>query len=140
MVCADRNVRLCFLKLFCWLADHMENITICGISKDCCPRCTVPREKLGEYSNAGYLMRFHQDCRAAYIHSDASSLKANRANNKANVLWSIPGLNPVDLLRADILHHIVLGIFEQMMGRIQEFLEQQEQNHAFDYVWRRLPP
>ncbi|KAF8437828.1 hypothetical protein BGX38DRAFT_1072325, partial [Terfezia claveryi] len=39
MVCTDGNIRLCFPKLFCWLADHMENATIYGIASNRCPTC-----------------------------------------------------------------------------------------------------
>ncbi|KAF8430917.1 hypothetical protein BGX38DRAFT_1077355, partial [Terfezia claveryi] len=42
MVCADGNIRLCFPKLFCWLADHMENATIHGIASNHCPTCITP--------------------------------------------------------------------------------------------------
>ena len=123
MVCVDSNVWLCFPRLFCWFIDHMEYLIIHSISEDCCPSCTIPREKLGEYSEAGYFTCSHQDYCAAYINSEAQSLKANSVNNINNLLWSIHGLNPLDLVRADILHNILLGVFKHMMGWVEEFLE-----------------
>ena len=48
MVCADRNISLFFPKLFCWLADHMENATIDGISNHSCPICVTSADELGE--------------------------------------------------------------------------------------------
>ena len=137
MVCADGNIRLCFPKLLCWLTDHPENVTIHGISKDCCPTCTISKEKLGEYSEASYVKRKHQDYIIAYNKSEASSLKANGMNYINNALWSIPGLNPPDLVRADILHNILLALFQHVMGWIQDFLEHHHRINAFDYVWRR---
>ncbi|KAF8415915.1 hypothetical protein BGX38DRAFT_1244983, partial [Terfezia claveryi] len=55
MICADGNIRLCFPKLFCWLADHMENATLHGITSNRCPTCIIPTEKLGEYSETSFL-------------------------------------------------------------------------------------
>ena len=137
MVCGDGNVRLCFPKLFCWLADHMENATLHGIASNRCPSCIIPIEKLGEYSETGYPTRSHQDYIAAYKESDATSLHASGVKNIQNALWSIPSLNPPDLVQADILHNILLGLFEHLMDWIQGFLEHHDQINAFDYVWRR---
>jgi len=53
MVCADGNVRLCFPKLFCWLADHMENAILYGIASNHCPACITLTEKLGEHVETG---------------------------------------------------------------------------------------
>ncbi|KAF8435255.1 hypothetical protein BGX38DRAFT_1075143, partial [Terfezia claveryi] len=66
MICADDNIRLCFPKLFCWLANHMENATLHGITSNHCPTCIIPTEKLGEYSETSYLTRSHQDYILAY--------------------------------------------------------------------------
>jgi hypothetical protein len=85
-------------------------------------------------------MRLHQEYLEAYNKSDATSLHANGAKNIKNALWSIPNLNPPELVRADILHNVLLGVFEHMMGWIQGFLEHHDRINAFDYVWRRLPP
>src|SRR5437868_958337 len=59
MVCADGNVRLCFPKLLCSMAADMENATIHAIANNCCPACTTPTEKLGEYSDSSYPSRSH---------------------------------------------------------------------------------
>jgi len=123
MVCGDGNVRLCFPKLFCWLADHMENATRHGIASNCCPSCIIPTEKLGEHSETGYHIRLHQDYIAVYKESDTTSLHASGVKNIQNTLWSIPSLNPPELVRADILHNILLGVFEHLMDWIQCFLK-----------------
>ena len=49
-------------------------------------------------------------------------------------------MNPPDLVRADILHNILLGVLVHMMDWIQGFLEHYDRINAFDHVWRRLPP
>jgi len=134
MACGDGNVRLCFPNLVCWLADQIENATIHGIASNRCPTCIIPPDKLGEYSESGYLTCSHKDYIAAYTKSDASSLNANGVKNIKNALWSIPNVNPPELVRADILHNILLGVFEHMMGWIQGFLEYHDRINAFDYV------
>ena len=140
MVCGDENVRLCFPKLFCWMGDHMENATIHGLTKNCCPVCICPLDELGELSETEYPIRLHADYAAAYEISDTPSLNAYGVKNIKNALWSVPSLNPPDLIRADILHNMLLGVLEHLMGWVQGFLEHHERIGAFDYVWSRLPP
>jgi len=115
----------------------MENVILHGIASNRCPSCIIPTEKLGEHSETGYPTRSHQDYIAAYKESDATSLHASGVKNIQNALWSIPSLNPPDLVQADILHNILLGLFEHLMDWIQGFLEHHDQINAFDYVWRR---
>ena len=140
MVCADGKVRLCFPKLFCWLADHPENATLHGVANNRCPICTSPTDKLGDYSETVYPNRSHTEYAQAYKNSDAASLNADGIKNINNALWSMPNLQPPDLVRADILHNILLGVLDHLMDWIQGFLEHHERILAFDYVWRRLPP
>jgi hypothetical protein len=122
MVCGDENIRLCFPKLFCWLADHMENATIHGITNNRCAVCICPLDKLGDYSETGYPIRPHTDYAAAYKKSDAARLNASGVKNIKNCLWSVPNLNPPDLIRADILHNILLGVLDHLMEWIQGIL------------------
>jgi len=49
-------------------------------------------------------------------------------------------VNPPDLVRADILHNILLGVLVYMMDWIYGFLAHHDRINAFDYVWRQLPP
>ena len=92
MTCANEKVRLCFPKIFCWLADHMENSTIHGIVNNRCPACICPTEKLGEYSDTGYPFRPHTDYATAYENSDIVTLKAYGVllKNINNVLGHFP--------------------------------------------------
>ena len=138
MVCADGNVRLCYPKLFCWLADHMENAMIHCMSGHCCPVCTTPTEELGEYLVTSYSIRSHKDYARAYRQSDAVGLNAHGIKNVHNALWSIPVLNPLDLVRADILHNILLWMLHHLLSWTQGFLEQHNRINTFNYVWHRL--
>jgi len=81
MVCGDGNVRLCFPKLFCWLADNMENATLHGIASNRCPSCIISTEKLGENFETGYPTRSYQDYIATFKESDATSLHTSGLKN-----------------------------------------------------------
>ena len=122
MACPDGNVRLCFPKLFCWLADDMENATIHCMSSNRCPVCTTPTEKLGAYLVTGYPICSHEDYAIAYRQSDAAGLNAYSIKNINNALWSIAGLNPPDSVWVDILHNILLRMLDHLMSLIQGFL------------------
>ena len=140
IVCADENVRLCFPKLFCWMVDHIENATIHGIASNQCPTCTIPTEKLGQYLETLFPTHLHADYDVAYRKSDIVNLKAYGVKNLENALWSVPNVNPPDLVRADILHNILLEVLVHMMDWIQGFLEHHDRINAFDHVWHQLPP
>ena len=75
-----------------------------------------------------------------YRKSDVISLKAHGVKNLENALWSVPNMNPPDLVRADILHNILLGVLVHMMDWIQGFLEHHDRINAFDHIWHWLPP
>jgi len=118
MVCADGNMRLCFPKLFCCMVDHMENTTIHSIASNRYLTCTIPMEKLGEYLKTPFPTRSHVDYDAVYRKSDVISLRAQGVKNLANALWSVPNVNPPNLVRADILHNILLVVLVHMMDWI----------------------
>ena len=140
MTFADEKVRLCFPKLFSWLADHMENSTIHGIVNNRSSACICPTEKLGECSDMGYPFRSHTDYATAYENSDIVTLKAYGVKNINNALWSLPNLNPSSLVRVDILHNVLLGVLSHLMEWVQGYLKQHAGINAFDYVWSQLPP
>ena len=117
MVCADGNVWLCFPKLFRWLVDYMENVTIHDNMSNWCPICTVPMDKFRNYTENGYAVCLCQNYAAAYARSDG--LNAKGVKNMKNALWSLPNLYPPDLFRTDILHNILLGILDHIMQWIQ---------------------
>jgi len=45
--CADGKVRLCFLILSAWIAEHMANVALHRLKSNACPRCEVPTHELG---------------------------------------------------------------------------------------------
>ncbi|KAF8460148.1 hypothetical protein BDZ91DRAFT_785483 [Kalaharituber pfeilii] len=137
MICADEQVRLCFPRLCCWLADHMENAILHGIYQTVCISCTVPAKALGNGDK--YPDCDHQKYADAYKNSDTKGLHSDGVKFVNNALWTLL-IAPPDLVRGDLLHNIYLGILEHMMGWIQEFLTHHNQLVAFDFIWKRLPP
>ena len=98
MTCADAKVRVCFPKLLCWLADHMENSTIYGIVNNRCPACICLTVQLGEYSDAGYSLYSHTDYATVYENSDIVTLTTYVVKNINNTSWSLLNLNPSSLV------------------------------------------
>jgi len=76
----------------------MENSTLYGIASNHCPACITPTKKLGEHVKTGYPIRRHADCRTIYMESDMPSLNVDEVKNIRNALWSVPNLNPPDLI------------------------------------------
>ena len=75
-----RNLALCFPKLFCWLADHMENATIHGISNNRSPICVTPADELGEYLPTSYPT-------GSLSHSKVSRDETGRGTGLGYALW-----------------------------------------------------
>ena len=121
MIAGDGNVPLCFPNLFCLLTDHMENATIHGIASNHCPACTSPTEARGAYTENGYPIRSHTDYAVAYEVSDVASLNALEVKKINNALWSIPNVYPPDLLQADILHNVLLGVLNHLIDWVPGF-------------------
>ena len=111
----------------------MENATIYWLSSNLCPVCTTLTKKLGEYLNTGYEIPSHEDYAVVYRQSDTITLNAQGVNNVNNAIWSIPGLNPPNLVQADILYNILLGILDHLMNWVKGFLAHHNCINAFDY-------
>jgi hypothetical protein len=140
MVCCDETIRNCVPKISAWLADHMENVMIHGIFANRCPVCIAPPDEFGQLPNAPYPTRPHPSYAAAYQHSDVKKLASDGIKNINNALWHIPNLEPHEIVRADILHTLLLGLLVHMMSWVQEFLSFVGRLTVFDHIWSRLPP
>src|SRR5207237_5559519 len=46
--CADGKTQQCFPILSAWIAGHVEQTILHGITNKSCPRCEVPATKLGQ--------------------------------------------------------------------------------------------
>jgi len=86
MVCCDEKVQNCIPMLCGWLADHIENVMIHGISSNWCPIYIAPPDQFGELSNASYATRPHPTYAAAFHHSDIYILNSYGVKNINNLL------------------------------------------------------
>lgn len=142
------QIRLCFPRLCAWLADHVENCYIHGISTNRCPTCLTSPEALGNFMEE-FIPHPYQKYQEVYQNyrtnpqenkSSTQTLKADGIQLINNALWYIPYLLPSDLIRADLLHTIYLGLLKHMMIWIQGFLSDLGRLHIFDQIWCSLPP
>lgn len=69
-----------------------------------------------------------------YGQCDRGSLNDSGVKNVNYLLWSIPSVNPRDLVWLDMLHNILLMILDSIMNAIQCFFEQYNCINCFGYV------
>ena len=98
MVCCDENVPSCIPKLSAWLADHMENVMIHGITSNRCPICIAPPDEFGELPDTLYDTRPHSRYAAAYHNSDVDQLEYDGVKNVSNAIWHIPPCEPHEIV------------------------------------------
>jgi len=138
IVSCNEKVRNYILMLCGWLADHMENVMIHGISSNRCHICIAPPDQFGELSNASYATRPYPIYAATFHHSDIHILNSHGVKNINNALWHIP-IEPHEIVRPDILHVLLLGMLVYLMKWVQEFLDHIRRLTIFDHIWSRLP-
>ena len=149
--CANGKIRRCFPIMSGWIADHMENVTLCGIKSSTCPKCEMPPEELA--SRAGHhrardYARYERYQRenpsldsethdAAYAHYTNETHGIKRGQN---VFQELMRVSTTDLHKPDMLHTIYLGLLKHMMDWNQGFLKKLARQQAFDDDWEALPP
>jgi len=143
---ADGKVRSCLPILAAWIVDHIENIALHGIKSNVCPRCEVPVVKLGTnmklYPVRDYAIYHHYDYQNWIGKSDHADITSESLGIRLgqNVFYGLNWVSPSDLLKADMLHTVYLGLFKHMRGWIKGFLKKDGRLEAFDEVWKALPP
>src|SRR6266576_3849817 len=136
--CTDEVIRNCYFRVAAWLADHMENSIIYSTYSNQCPICECPVHELGE--PAQYPLRNHHQYCSWVQESDKDSLHNHGAKCVNNALWTLRGITPAEIVRSDILHTMLLGNLQHLMNWITGFLEVHGRLHAFDEVWKTMPP
>ena len=132
--CADGLIRNCYFGVAAWLADHMENSTIHTTYSTQCPICECPVHMLGE--SAPHPLCNHDQYTEWVQKSDKASLHKYGIKYVNNALWTFRAVTPIDLIRSDILHTILLGNLEHLMKWIIGFLEVNRRLHRFNNIWR----
>ena len=147
MFCADECVRKCYPVLSAWLADHEENALIHSIKNNVCPTCTCPNNKLGDWSSDDMNTSYPKRDPRVYIELTArqppvKEIELNRHGIKRirSVLWQIPNVRSTEIVRADLLHNVYLGILKHLMTWIEAFLKRHRRQDRFNDIWETLPP
>jgi len=142
--CADGKVRLSFLILSAWIADHMQNVALHGLKTNACPECEVPTNELGTNARS-YRARDYARYQSYKPENQTSGSETDDAHVMnlgigQNIFHGLNLVSASDLYKPDILHIIYLRLFKHMMDWIEDFLKQHGRLQAFDEVWKALPP
>ena len=132
--CTDEVIQNCYFCVAAWLADHMENSKIQSTYSTQCRICECPIHILGE--SALHLLHNHHQHIEWVQKSDKASLHKYGIKYVNNALWTLLAITPIELIRSDNLHAILLCNLEHLMNWIIGFLEVNRRLHAFDDIWR----
>ena len=135
--CADEVIRNCYFRVAARLVDHMENSRIQSTYSTRCHICECPVHMLGQ--SAPHPLRNHHQYTGWVQKLDKASLHKYSINYVNNALWTLRAVTPIDVIRSDILHTILLCNLEHMMNWIIGFLKVNGRLHAFDDIWRMTP-
>ncbi|KAG8730682.1 hypothetical protein FRC10_002416, partial [Ceratobasidium sp. 414] len=116
MTCGDGKIRRCFPILAAYCADNPEQTLIACCKKNLCHRCTVERDKRGDYAMSPD--RDHVDSANALI-AQARRRRATRylvdngLHPFGEPFWArLPHCNIYAALAPDLLHQLHKGVFK----------------------------
>jgi hypothetical protein len=149
MKCPDGATRLCFPRIACWLADHVENTTLHSIKGTSCAMCEAPRSSFGlpptgrHTTRDGHIYIEHLLKYEANPRDSTSKDYLTSRNVKIleGCFWQFPSetIDLRTLARPDMLHTVFLGILKHLMDWIVKFLEAHGRMHHFNLIWRQMP-
>src|SRR5215208_3139817 len=143
--CCDNKRRSCHIRIYGWIADHMEYVKLLGLKPQSCPKCevgfgnlqTVGRE-WPQRDYQGYL-ELRQDA------NDNANSKSVEELDKLGVAQSYPALSSLPnihvevLHKLDLLHGIYLGLMLDILDWTTLFLKKHKHADTFDMAWLSLP-
>jgi len=143
--CSDEKIRRCYPVISAWLADHEENALIHCIKNNLCPTCTCPNNKLGDWANDDTQnvypkrdsIKYHQLLSQLQKPTE-KALDALGIKRVKSVLWKLPFIKGHEVVRADLLHNIYLGILKHLMTWIVAFLKKYGRLDRFNHIWENL--
>ena len=129
---ADEVIQNCYCRVAAWLAHHMENSIIYTTYSTRCPMCEYPVYMLGE--SALHPIRNHHHTTEWVHQPDRASLHKYRIKYVNNALWTLQAVTPIDLIRSEILHTILLSNLKYLINWIIGFLKVNGRLHVFDNI------
>jgi len=124
----------------------MENVALHGLKTNACPECEVPTHELGtnakNYRSRDYAR--YQCYKPENTNSGSESANDHVTSDNLgigqNIFHRLNWVSASDLYKPDMLNPIYLGLFKNMMDRIEGVLKKHRRLQAFDDVWKTLPP
>ena len=145
MSCFDGKVRRCYPILAAWLADHEEHVTLHNLARNCCPKCEVNPECLGELQV--FPPRNHLNYQEKIAHynrahdpSAITDLAAVGLKSLYNGFWALPRVQLSEIHKPDLLHNVYLGLLKNLLNWITAFLKEHKRLDSFDEIWHSMPP
>ncbi|KAG8730952.1 hypothetical protein FRC10_002161, partial [Ceratobasidium sp. 414] len=136
MTCGDGKIRRCFPILAAYCADNPEQTLVACCKKNLCHRCTVERDKRGDYAESPD--RHHVDSANALIaqarrRRGTQYLVNNGLHPFGEPFWArLPHCNIYTALTPDLLHQLHKGVFrEHVMAWCLKLVDKDEFNDRF---------
>jgi len=110
--CDDGKVRRGFAIWSAWIADHMENIALCGIKVNVCPKCEVVPGELGTDTNSHRARDYERyercECESASDNS-RTMCETLGIDLEKNMFHRLHRVSPPGLHKPNLLHTVYLG-------------------------------
>ncbi|KAG8703498.1 hypothetical protein FRC08_002802 [Ceratobasidium sp. 394] len=136
MICGDGKIRRCFPILAAYCADNPEKTLVACCKKNLCYRCTVERDKRGDYAMSPD--RHHVDSANALIaqarrQRPTQYLVDNGLHPFGEPFWArLPHCNIYAALTPDLLHQLHKGVFkDHVMSWCLKLVDETEFNDRF---------
>ncbi|KAG9122401.1 hypothetical protein FRC07_001227, partial [Ceratobasidium sp. 392] len=136
MTCGDGKIRRCFPILAAYCADNPEQTLVACCKKNLCHRCTVERDKRGDYTMSPD--RHHVDSANALIaqarrRRPTPYLVNNGLHPFGEPFWArLPHCNIYAALTPDLLHQLHKGVFkDHVMEWCLKLINEDEFNDRF---------
>ena len=140
-----KTVRRCFLVLAGWLADHEEHPALHNLDLNCCPKCEVDPQSLGELrkslppDHTVYQQKItnYKDTQDLLLITDLAAVGLKALTNG---LRTLPWIQPSKMQLPDLLPTVYLGLLKNLLDWITSFLKHHCRLDPIEHIWLSMPP
>ncbi|CDO74225.1 hypothetical protein BN946_scf184721.g4 [Trametes cinnabarina] len=126
-----------------YIGDYPEQLLVTGIKSGECPKCTIPRDDVGEGTDENYQFRDLQTILEALSYADEDARAFSKKCRDAGIkpifhpFWEgLPFTNIFYSITPDVLHQLYQGVVKHLISWIKDAYGADE----IDARCRRLPP